>query len=143
MRHQPVLPVKGERYPWYARRSRAMGLIFLHRIRFEGVHGAAAPERALSRRFEVDLEIETSTAAAERTDRLSDTADYAVAAQLIVEIGTGPPHHLLESLARTMLDAVGARFPGARIRLDLRKLAPPGCPGSPDWAAVRLTHPAE
>jgi dihydroneopterin aldolase len=119
-----------------------MGLILLHRIRFEGVHGAAAPERALSRRFEVDLEIETSTAAAERTDRLTDTADYSVAAQMIVEIGTGPPHHLLESLARTMLDALASRFAGSRVRLELRKLAPPGCPGSPDWAAVRLTHPA-
>jgi dihydroneopterin aldolase len=119
-----------------------MGVILLHRIRFEGVHGAAASERALSRRFEVDLEIETTTAAAERSDRLADTADYAVAAQVIVEIGTGPPHHLLESLARTMLDALGPRFPGARIRVDVRKLAPPGCPGSPDWAAVRLTHPA-
>jgi dihydroneopterin aldolase len=120
-----------------------MGTIVLHRIRFEGVHGAAAPERALSRRFEVDLEIETATATAERSDRLADTADYSVAAQLIVEIGTGPPHHLLESLGRTMLEALGPRFPGAHIRLELRKLAPPGCPGSPDWAAVRLTHPAQ
>ncbi len=120
-----------------------MGLILLNRIRFEGVHGAAAPERALSRRFEVDLEIETATAAAERSDRLADTADYAVAAEVIVGIGTGPPHHLLESLARTMLDALAEHFAGARIRLDLRKLAPPGCPGSPDWAAVRLAHPSE
>ena len=120
-----------------------MGLILLKRIRFEGVHGAAAPERALSREIELDLEIETSTAAAERSDRLADTADYAVAAQAIVEIGTGPPHHLLESLARTMLDTLAPRFAGARIRLELRKLAPPGCPGSPAWAAVRLTHPAE
>ena len=120
-----------------------MGVILLHRIRFEGTHGAAAPERALSKRFEVDLEIETATATAERSDRLSDTADYSVAAQLIVEIGTGPPHHLLESLARTMLDALAGRFAGVRFRLELRKLAPPGCPGSPDWAAVRLVYPPE
>ena len=120
-----------------------MGLILLSRIRFEGVHGAAASERALSRRFEVDLEIETPTATAERSDRLADTGDYAVAAQLIVEIGTGPPHHLLESLARSMLDALAPRFAGAKVRLELRKLAPPGCPGSPDWAAVRLTHPPD
>ena len=120
-----------------------MGVIVLSRIRFEGVHGAAAPERALSKRFEVDLEIETSTATAERTDRLADTTDYTVAAQLIVAIGTGPPHHLLESLARTMLDALAARFAGVRFRMELRKLAPPGCPGSPDWAAVRLAHPPE
>jgi hypothetical protein len=41
-----------------------------------------------------------------------------------------------------MLDALGAKFPWAIFRIELRKLNPPGCPGRPVHAAVRLTRPA-
>ncbi len=113
--------------------------IALSRIEFDGRHGATAVERRQARKFEVDIELDVEVAAAERSDRLDDTVDYSRVAEIIVGVGTGEPHHLLESLARRMLDAVRARFPSARqLRLALRKLNPPTCPGHPAYAEVRL-----
>ena len=91
--------------------------IALQRIEFDGRHGATAVERRSTRKFEVDVEMEVDAAVAERSDLLADTVDYSRVAEAIVAVGTGEPHHLLESLARRMLDggprAVSARPPHA------------------------------
>jgi dihydroneopterin aldolase len=114
--------------------------LILHQIGFEGRHGASAAERRTSRRFEVDVEIEAQVAG-ETSDRLPDTIDFRTIAETIVGIGTGEPHRLLESVARRMVSALAAKAPGARIRLELRKLSPPYCAGNPAYSAVRVTHP--
>jgi dihydroneopterin aldolase len=108
-------------------------------IHFEGYHGATAAERGLPRRFEVDVEMELE--AAGRTDSLADTIDYAEVAALIVGIGSGPAFHLVEALARRMLDALAEKWPAAGVSLEVRKLSPPHCPGFPSFAAVRVTRP--
>jgi dihydroneopterin aldolase len=115
--------------------------IALQRIEFDGRHGNTAVERRSTRKFEVDVEMDVDAGVAERSDVLADTVDYSRVAEAIVAIGTGEPHHLLESLARRMLDAVRERFPRIRrVQLELRKLNPPTCPGHPAYAAVRLVH---
>ena len=115
--------------------------IALERIEFDGRHGATAIERRTLRKFEVDIELEVDVSAAERSDRLVDTVDYSRVAGAVVEIGVGEPHHLLESLARRMVDDVAAQFPAVRgIRLALRKLNPPSCPGHPAYAEVRISR---
>jgi 7,8-dihydroneopterin aldolase/epimerase/oxygenase len=119
-----------------------MATLVLARIGFEGRHGATAAERRSTRHFEVDVEIDAPLDRAELSDRLTDTIDYSAVAEVIVGLGTGEPHHLLESLARRMLDDLGGRYPQAAFRLELRKLNPPGCPGHPVHAAVRLARPA-
>src|SRR5450631_1696535 len=107
--------------------------IALSRLEFDGRHGATAIERRTLRKFEVDVELELETVDAEQTDQLADTVDYSKVAELIV--GVGEPHHMLESLARRMTDNVRARFPSVRaVRLALRKLNPPSCPGHPAYA---------
>ena len=73
--------------------------ISLHRIEFDGRHGATAVERRSTRKFEVDVELDVDAAAAERSDRLAETVDYSRVAETIVGVGMGEPHHLLESLA--------------------------------------------
>ena len=88
--------------------------IALQRIEFDGRHGATAVERRSTRKFEVDVELEVDAGVAERSDLLADTVDYSRVAEVIVAVGTGEPHHLLESLARQMLDQIRERFP--RIR---------------------------
>jgi dihydroneopterin aldolase len=114
--------------------------IALSRIEFDGRHGATAVERKSTRKFEVDVEVDVEVRVAEQNDRLADTVDYSKVAELIVGLGTGEPHHLLESLARRMVDGLRGRFPAARrIRLELRKLNPPTCPGHPAYSAVRIT----
>ena len=114
--------------------------IVLHRIGFDGRHGATAVERRGTRKFEVDVELDADVArggdAAIAWRTPSTTARWPRSSS---RVGTGEPHHLLESLARRMVDAVRARFPSVRrMRLELRKLNPPTCPGHPAYSAVRL-----
>ena len=114
--------------------------ISLARLEFDGRHGATAVERRALRKFEVDVELDVEVTAAERNDKLADTVDYSRVAEVIVGIGVGEPHRLLESLARRMVDNLRGRFPAVkRVRLELRKLNPPSCPGHPAHSAVRLT----
>ena len=115
--------------------------IALHRIEFDGRHGNTAVERRSTRKFEVDVELQVDAAVAERSDLLADTVDYSRVAEAIVTVGTGEPHHLLESLAHQMVDSIRERFPRVRrIQLELRKLNPPTCPGHPAYSAVRLVR---
>ena len=113
--------------------------IALARIEFDGRHGATAGERRATRKFEVDVELDVEARAAEQSDRLADTVDYSAVAEVIVGVGTGEPHHLLESLARRMIDTLRRRFPATRrVRLELRKMNPPTCAGHPAYSAVRI-----
>ncbi|HXU64018.1 MAG TPA: dihydroneopterin aldolase [Polyangia bacterium] len=113
--------------------------IALAQLGFEGRHGATALERRHTRKFEVDIEIGVEGTSAERTDRLADTVDYSKVAEVLVSIGTGEPHRLLESLARRMIDGLRDQFPNVgRVRIALRKLNPPSCPGHPAYSEVRL-----
>ena len=118
--------------------------IALHRIEFDGRHGATAVERRSTRKFKINIKIKIDAGVAERSDLLADTVDYSRVADAIVTVGTGEPHHLLESLARQMMEAVRERFPRVRrMQLELRKLNPPSCPGHPAYAAVRLVRGAD
>lgn len=112
--------------------------IVLRDIGFEGRHGATAIERKSLRKFEADMEVDLDGDSGQRTDRLADTVDYSALAETIVAIGAGEPHRLLESLARRMLDALEAKVPAGRFRLELRKLHPPSCAGHPAFSAVRV-----
>ena len=117
--------------------------IALAQLGFEGRHGATALERRHTRKFEVDIELDLEGSGAERTDRLADTVDYSKVAEVVVGIGTGEPHRLLESLARRMVDGLRDNFPSVgQIRLSLRKLNPPSCPGHPAYSEVRLDDEA-
>ena len=118
-----------------------MPTLVLSQISFQARHGATPAERRSLRRFEVDVEIDAPLETAQSTDRLADTIDYRQVAEIIVGIGTGKTHHLLEALARHMIDAVASRFAGVTLRLELRKLKPPNCPGQPAHAAVRMAYP--
>ena len=118
-----------------------MSTLIVNRIGFEGRHGASLAEQRSTRRFEVDVEIDIELTAAERSDRLADTVDFRAITDAVVTLGTGEPHHLLESLARRMVEAIAVHAPQGRIRLELRKLSPPYCAGNPAFAAVRVVHP--
>jgi len=114
--------------------------LVLRRVAFDGRHGVTKAEHAETRRFEVDVELDFAEDCGQTTDRLKDTLDYTRLAGAIVKLGTGEPCHLIEFLARRMLEALGHLAPTATIRLELRKLTPPGCPGEPAFSAVRLSR---
>ena len=117
-----------------------MSTIVLSGLSFEGRHGATVKERRKTRRFEVDVWLEADFTTAERSDRLADALDYRDVADIVVEIGEGEPHRLIESLARRMVESLAERYPKAAISLELRKLSPPGCAGQPRFAAYRIDH---
>lgn len=114
--------------------------IVLRDVAFDGRHGVSKAEHASTRPFQVDVEIDLAEDAGQSTDRLSDTLDYTRIADIIVKLGTAEPCHLIEFLGRRMIEALARLAPTATIRLELRKVAPPGCPGSPAFSAVRLSH---
>jgi dihydroneopterin aldolase len=66
-----------------------------------------------------------------------DTINYKDVCEVVVELGTNEPYHLLEALAGEMLARIRQRWPSAMVELELRKLHPP-CPGNPDYTAVRI-----
>lgn len=113
------------------------GTVQIRNVQFQGKHGASADERRSSRRFQVDVDLHLPLGRAAESDRLTDTVNYGEVCELIVQIGEARPYRLLEALAAAMLREMHARWPQARIAIELRKLHPP-CLGNPDYTAVRL-----
>jgi dihydroneopterin aldolase len=118
-------------------KSSRPAVITIRNLEFQGRHGATAAERRTHRRFQVDVALHADVARAVASDRLADTIDYHGVCALVEEIGTGHTYHLLEALAGALLDGICARWPGAEVEVEVRKLNPP-CPGNPAWTAVRL-----
>lgn len=113
------------------------GTVSIRNLEFQANHGASAAERKSARRFQVDVDLDVPLARAIETDRLTDTVDYHEVCGLVVELGQSGPNRLLESIAGKMLAALRAKFPHARVTIELRKLHPP-CPGNPTHTSVRL-----
>jgi dihydroneopterin aldolase len=88
-------------------------------------HGALSAERELGQEFQIDVEIQADLSAAIARDDLSRTVDYAEAYDLIKQVVTGAKYHLLESLARAVLDAVAGRYHPAGLTVRVRKPHPP------------------
>ncbi len=95
-------------------------------IEFHGFHGVPAEERVLGHRYRVNLELELDLAPAGRSDDFRLTVDYAQAARLVLEIGTGPSVQLVETLAERMAERLLAEFTRAdAVVLEVAKIHPP------------------
>jgi dihydroneopterin aldolase len=112
--------------------------IHVRSVEFQGKHGASADERRSTRSFQVDVDLTFPMERAVKSDRLADTINYGEVCELIVRIGTGRAHRLLESLAGEMLREMHKRWPHAQLSIELRKLHPP-CVGNPTFTSVRLS----
>jgi 7,8-dihydroneopterin aldolase/epimerase/oxygenase len=102
-----------------------MGKIQLENMEFYAYHGCFKEEQIIGTRFVVDLEIETDTAKAEVSDHLTDTLNYQEIYQA-VKREMDEKSHLLEHVARRIINAVVTGFPGIKhIRVKVSKLNPP------------------
>jgi 7,8-dihydroneopterin aldolase/epimerase/oxygenase len=102
-----------------------MAIISLEGMEFYSFHGHFAEEQKIGTHFEVDLEVETDTTAAEQSDHLVDTLDYQ-ALYLLVKEQMEKESKLLEHVARRIIDAIYARFPQvAFVEVTVAKLNPP------------------
>lgn len=85
-----------------------MDVMAIRGIRAYGKHGANPGERDNEQPFEIDVEIELDFSLAARSDDLDDTVNYAQIAQRVVDVVRTTSFHLLERLAREILDAIFA-----------------------------------
>jgi dihydroneopterin aldolase len=79
--------------------------ISLTGVRARGFHGVFDEERRDGQEFRVDVVLGVlSVSMAARTDELRHTVDYGGVAQAVVDVITGPPVNLIETLAVTIAD---------------------------------------
>jgi dihydroneopterin aldolase len=114
--------------------------ILLQGIQFYGYHGVYDEERRLGQRFLVDVELAVDLAGAEAWDDLSEALDYGQVYAAVLEIGTGRPVKLLETLAARIASTLLERFPARQVTVRATKPAPP-LPGMLASVSVEVTRP--
>jgi dihydroneopterin aldolase len=102
-----------------------MGKILLEGIEFFAYHGCYKEEQIIGTRFTVDLAVETDSTAAEASDHLHDTVSYVHLYQAVKK-EMEQNSHLIEHVARRIIDNIVANFPAiTSIDLKICKLNPP------------------
>jgi 7,8-dihydroneopterin aldolase/epimerase/oxygenase len=79
--------------------------ITLTGVRGRGFHGVFDEERRQGQDFVVDVVLVLDTTRAASLDDVAATVDYGVVAQRVVDIITGEPVNLIETLAQRVADA--------------------------------------
>jgi dihydroneopterin aldolase len=98
--------------------------IFVEGIKFHGFHGLTKLERQVGVRLSVDVTVEMDLEKSGRSDRMSDTLDYALVHKKVIEVGRGRSYKLLETFALQLLDEFLAEFPVERVTVRVRKETP-------------------
>ncbi len=78
--------------------------ISLTGLRAHGTHGVYAFERSAGQDFVVDVTLELDLAIAAASDGVADTVHYGELADALVEVITGPPVNLIETLAHRLIE---------------------------------------
>lgn len=85
------------------------GIIFIHGLHLRARHGDPTHHRECGQRFVIDLNLTVDIEPAARSDRLSDTIDYAaIVATVTAAFTRSPPSALgraAEAVAQAILDA--------------------------------------
>jgi len=116
-----------------------MAQIILEGIELYSFHGYSKEERKIGGKFRIDLILTIDTAAAEKSDKLSDTLNYEKVFEIVNE-QMGQPSKLLEHIGRKILDAIASNFPQVeKIELRISKLHPP-LPGIMKSVALELEY---
>jgi dihydroneopterin aldolase len=79
--------------------------IVLTGLRAHGRHGVYDFERAHGQDFVIDVALELDLSVAARSDDVGDTVHYGELAARLVELVTGEPVSLIETLAQRLVDA--------------------------------------
>jgi len=102
-----------------------MSKILLENMEFFAYHGCFKEEQIIGNQFVVNLEIETDTTVAEKTDNLRDTLNYQEVYNVVGE-QMKSKSHLLEHVGRRIMDALADSFEGVKyIKLKISKMHPP------------------
>lgn len=102
-----------------------MAVISIENMSFYAYHGCFSEEQKIGTHFRASIEFETDTHKAEISDNIEDTVDYSKV-YLAIKDEILKPSHLLEHVARRVIDRLKKDFPNiSRIKFSLSKLNPP------------------
>lgn len=102
-----------------------MAQISLEGMEFFAYHGCFSEEQIIGTRFVVDLWLETDTAEAEITDKLSKTVNYQEVYLLIKE-QMMIQSKLLEHVGRRIINALHEKFREiTKVKIKVSKMNPP------------------
>jgi len=102
-----------------------MGKITLDTMEFFAYHGCFKEEQLIGTKFTADLVVEADTSLAEQSDHLHETVNY-VSLYQAVRTEMEEKSHLVEHLARRIIDSISEQFPSISfIELKVSKLNPP------------------
>jgi dihydroneopterin aldolase len=102
-----------------------MGKISLEGMEFFAYHGCYKEEQVIGTKFIVDLNVSLDSTLAEESDHLKDTLNYVQLYQ-VVKKEMDQKSHLLEHVAKRIMDSLKSGFPGIqRIELKISKINPP------------------
>ena len=119
-----------------------MGKIQIEQMEFYAFHGHYKEEQIVGNKFLVDLTIEANMTKASESDDLNDAINYQKAYQL-VKTEMDKKSHLLENIARRILDVLCAELSGIEIvSVKVAKMNPP-VGGKMDCVSVTLGRDIE
>lgn len=114
-----------------------MDAVRLKNMQFFAHHGATREEAEAGQRFEVDVELAGSLRYPAKTDDRKDTYDYDRIYQIVCETVTGSQFKLIETLSEEIARRLLIAYPGAQIKITIRKPHLP-VPGVLDGAEVEI-----
>lgn len=102
-----------------------MSSISLKGMQFYAYHGCFDEEQRIGTRFKVDIQFETDTSRAQKSDNIADTVSYLDVYQS-VKREMSVPSHLLEHVADRIGEALLRDFPAIEhVVVEVNKLNPP------------------
>jgi dihydroneopterin aldolase len=116
-----------------------MGLIEIEGMRFYAFHGHFECEQKVGNEFSIDLKIETDCNQAATSDNLKDALNYQSAYKIVKNEMT-EPSHLLENVAKRILDSLYSKFTSIeKAEVKISKMNPP-MGGEIDKVSITLSR---
>jgi dihydroneopterin aldolase len=105
--------------------KKTMGIIEIEGMHFYAYHGHFESEQKVGNEFIVNLKMETDCNPASNSDNLDDALNYQTAYE-IVKQEMDIPSHLLEHVAKRILDSLYRSFPALKkAEIKISKMNPP------------------
>lgn len=99
--------------------------LIIEDLEFQGHCGVTPAERRIAQPIAVDMELDYPTEPAATTDDIGNAVDYARVSERVIDIAAHEEFSLIETFADRLTNMVFAEFPVNRVRLWVRKIAPP------------------
>ena len=96
-------------------------VITISGISATGFHGVFDHERREGQTFVVDVKVATSFRVSAASDDVSDTLDYGLMLQAVVEEIQGGPYNLIEKLASVIVDRLMRDFAPLAVQVTVHK----------------------